>query len=226
MNILEDFTSRISIYSSSKSSVSSATSVSKIIDKLNLKTIASCIIGISKINFLSGNLKDVSHSALLLLDTQSEADNEEDEGILIEYGDYSPNMSEKEKEYVQKGKVKYRYGDKGGLRYYAKKFQDFLNEFANLGHIELDIDTTDQKTFDTFIVDISPENQENWTQSKYAAFSHNCQTFVVEAIKNLNPKFQRNCVYPKDQKLMGKKSKKVSFIPSQIMDELKKHEHK
>ena len=114
--------SKITINSSSKSSVSSSTSVSETVKVLNEQTIASCIVGISRIGVLSDvKYFDFKHSALLLLGSSSNDDNSEEEGIIIEYGDYSPTMDEIEKEYVDKGKVIYRYNDKGGLRYYAQK---------------------------------------------------------------------------------------------------------
>ena len=49
-------------------------------------------------------------------------------GILIEYGDYSPDMNKTEKNYVDKGLVIYRYDDKGGLRYYVKKYGEFIKD--------------------------------------------------------------------------------------------------
>ena len=116
----------------------------------------------------------------------------------------------------------YRYGEKGGLRYYAKKYQDFKKDFANKGYIELDIDTNIQKSFDDFLNKISPENEEKWIQKNYQIKDHNCQTFVVEALKILSPQYNKKCVNPANQKLMEKKSLKTSFIPDIIMDELNK----
>ena len=67
---------------------------------MNQESIKSCIIGIRIINIiLSGVLKDMSHSVLLLLDTYSEFTKEDSKGIIIEYRDYYPEMSKTEKKY-------------------------------------------------------------------------------------------------------------------------------
>ena len=92
---------------------------------MNQQSIKSCVIGISTINIFSGALKDLRHSALLLLDTESEDTKEDSKGILIEYGDYHPEMSKTEKKYVDGKYVIYRYNDKGGLRYYVNTYKDF-----------------------------------------------------------------------------------------------------
>lgn len=41
----------------------------------------------------------MSHSVLLLLETYSEFTKEDSKGIIIEYGDYYPEMSKTEKKY-------------------------------------------------------------------------------------------------------------------------------
>ena len=78
-------------------------------------------------------------------------------------------------------------------------------------------------TFDNFIERIASKWSENWNKDKYSAYYHNCQNFVVEAIKVLNPLFITKDVFPKDPKLLGTKEKKVSFIPNIIISELYKH---
>lgn len=219
--------SRITINCSSKSSVSSATSVSEIVNELNIKTIASCVVGISRIDALSDYLPiDYKHSALLLLRSSSNDNNEQEEGIIIEYGDYYPTMDLKEKYYVDKGKVIYRYKDKGGLRFYAQKYEDFLDKFCDIGYIELDIEENNQMTFDSFINQISPENKEEWTKSNYTVSPLNpkhCQNFVVEALKILNPMYNIQGVYNSDPILNRNKSTRPGFIPNIIKEELEKH---
>ena len=215
--------SLISINSSSNSSTSSAFAVNDVVMKMNQQSIKSCIIGISKINMLSDTLKDMAHSALLLLDTDSEETKEDSKGILIEYGDYSPEMSKTEKNYVKNEYVKYRYDSKGGLRYYVNTYKDFKKTFSDIGYIELDIKGYNQMTFDNFIEKIAPNMSENWIRSKYSPYSHNCQNFVVEALKVLNPSFKTKDVFPKDPKLSETKEKKVTFIPKIIISELNKH---
>ena len=87
--------------------------VSQLIEKFDKDNISSCILAISKFSFLSH--LNISHSALFLIDTNSDAsDKNRGNGILIEYGDYSPKMSKDEQNYVKNGLVIYRYGIKGG----------------------------------------------------------------------------------------------------------------
>ena len=215
--------SLISINSSSNSSTSSAFAVNDVVMKMNQQSIKSCIIGISKINMLSETLKYMAHSDLLLLDTDSEETKEDSKGILIEYGDYSPEMSKTEKNYVKNEYVKYRYDNKGGLRYYVNTYKDFKKTFSDIGFIELDIKENNQMTFDNFIEKIAPNASEDWIQSKYSPYYHNCQYFIVEALKVLNPPFKTKDVFPKDPNLSETKEKKVTFIPKIIISELNKH---
>lgn len=215
--------SLISINSSSNSSTSSAFAVGDVIAQINKQSIKSCIIGISSINFFSGKIKDIAHSSLLLLDTESEDTKEESKGILIEYGDYSPEMNKTEKEYVKNKYVIYQYGDKGGLRFYVNTYKDFKKTFSDIGYIELDISSYNQMTFDNFIEKIAPKNSDNWIKYKYSPYNHNCQNFVVDALRILNPTFRTKDVTARDPKLNETKDKKISFIPNIIITELKRH---
>ena len=75
---------------------SSTPKVSQLIEKFNRTKIASCILSLSKTNYFKFN--NILHSTLLLIDTNQEfSDEERGYGILIEYGDFSPDMSEEEK---------------------------------------------------------------------------------------------------------------------------------
>ena len=217
--------SLISVNSSSNSSTSSAFAVGDMVNKMNQQSIKSCIIGISTINILSGKLKDMSHSATLLLDTESEYIKEDSIGILIEYGDYCPEMSKTEKEYVKQKYVKYRYdGDKGGLRYYVNTYKDFKKTFSDIMYIELDIPEKNQMTFDNFIEKIAPNSSDDWIKYKYSSYNHNCQNFVVETIKVLNPSFSTKDVFPKDPKLLETKDKKITIKPIFLYSYLSIHQ--
>ena len=115
--------------------------VSQLIQKFDQTIIVFCILGICKLSFLSNLKTNISYSALLLIDTNSDvSDENRGNGILIEFGDYSPNMSETERRFMNKGIVIYPYGIKGGLRYYIKNYSEFLKEFGNIGYINMDID--------------------------------------------------------------------------------------
>ena len=215
-------------FSSAIASTSSSTSIVDLIEQWENKSIASCVLGISKIGITSNLSTKLSHSALLLLQKKIDYDEDDEEvilnenGILIEYGDYNPNKYPTEKEYVKKGLVIYRYGDKGGLRYYAKKYKDFIKQFGDIGYVDLNIDENYQQSFSHFIDKIAIKEDNKWIQSKYSAsFNFNCQTFTIEALKELNPYFNSSNIYPTDLNLAAKKSKKkLDFIPSNIKTEL------
>ena len=103
-------------------------------------------------------------------------------GILIEYRDYNPNMSDTEKNNVNKGSSVYRYGENGGLRYSSKK-SEFIEQYGDLGYINLNIDKTNQKTFADFINNVAKLEDNKWTQKNYLVFNNfNNHTFVIEAI--------------------------------------------
>ena len=206
---------------------SNATSVSDIIEQWKKNIIASFCLGISKINFASKLNYKVSHSAILLLQKEIDFECDEDEitkeiGILIEYGDYSPNMSKEESKSVKDGKVIYHYGDKGGLRYYVKTYGKFIEEFADLGYVDLNIEPENQQTFEHFTNKLAKKEDNKWIQEKYSSiYDFNCQTFSTEAIKVLKPHFNSGNIFPSVNDLIGKKSKKkMDFIPSNIKTEL------
>lgn len=224
-------TSLISINSSSKSSTSSATPVASVIKSWGNSTISSCVLGISKIGRASMISNNIAHAALLLLKEQISIEEEEDDilnrtGILIEYGDYSPDMCPTEQNYTDKGLVIYHYDNKGGLRYYAKEYDKFTEIFGDKGYIDFNIDSYNQKTFDFFINKIAKKEYYKWIKEKYSVgfYNFNCQNFVIEALKELQPYFGLGDVYPKDSTLASKKSKKkLDFIPSNIKEEIMRY---
>ena len=221
---------KITINSSSKSSTSSATPVANVINSWGNNPIASCTVGISKISMASNIINDLSHAALLLMKEEFGIDEEDSDiknrdGILIEYGDYKKDMCDTEKKYTEKGLVIYRYGDKGGLRYYVKKYGEFIDEFGDKGYIDLNIDDVNQQSFEHFIDKIAKLNDNKWIHANYSViYKCNCQTFVIEALKELKPYFNLGNVYPTDSTMATKKSKKkLDFIPSNIKEELEKY---
>ena len=152
-------------FSSSIASASSANSVVNLIEQWENKPIASCVLGISKIGISSNFSSKIVHSALLLLQKKIDYDEDDDEvilnetGIIIEYGDYNPNKYDIEKEYVKKGLVIYRYDEKGGLRYYVKKYKDFIKEFGGIGYVDLNIDENNQQSLSHFIDKIAKKRR-------------------------------------------------------------------
>ena len=198
------------------------TFVSEIIEKWKTNIIASCCLGISRINFTSTM---IYHSAILLLQKEIDYDYNEDEieneiGIVIEYGDYSPNMSKEESENVKKGRVIYHYGDKGGLRYYVKTYGEFIKEFTDIGYVDLNIEPEKQQTFEHFISKIAKKEDNKWIKEKYSSYDFDCQTFSAEVIKVLKPYFYWSNIYPTDKDLFRRYKKRIEFIPYNIRTEL------
>lgn len=226
--------SLITINSVSKSSTSSATPVANLISNWGNNPIVSCVLGISKIGRASLLSNNIAHAALLLLNKKIDYDQDTDDeienliGILIEYGDYSPKMASTEEDYFKKGLVIYHYGEKGGLRYYVKKYSEFIEEFGDKGYVDLNIDVNNQKTFEYFINKIAKKENDKWIKANYSVGlnNFNCQTFAIEAIKEIKPSFNVNNVNPSDATLAKKKTKqKLDFIPSNIRSELMNFYH-
>ena len=168
------------------------------------------------------------HSALLLLPIVIDYTQNNDEeiknesGIIIEYGDFNPNMTETEKKYTEKRYVNYCYGDKGGLRYYKNNYGEFIKEFGDIGFIDLNIDVIYQQTFDYFINKIAPLEDNKWIKANYSINNFNSHNFVIEVLKEIKPYFYSNNIYPTNSNLLEKESKrKLDFIPSDIKNELK-----
>ena len=196
------------------------TLVSEIIEGWKTNIIAFSCLGI-RINF---GLNEPYHSAVLLLQKEiydyDEDKIENEIGIVIEYGDYSPNMSKEESENVKKGRVIYHYGDKGGLRYYVKTYGEFIKEFTDIGYVDLNIEPEKQQTFEHFISKIAKKEDNKWIKEKYSSYDFDCQTFSAEVIKVLKPYFQSFNIYPKDKDLFRRYKKRIEFIPSKIRNEL------
>lgn len=217
---MSGFTSAITIDSSSKSSSSCATPVSKLVDILDKKCIASCVIGLSSLNRFSPYYKNLVHSALLLIDTNSEIENKDrGKGILIEFGDYSPKMNDKENEYTKNKYVIYHYKDKGGLRYYVKEYREFIKEFGDIGYMSLDLEDNSLISFSEFLKKCDSKKEELWTQDKYDLINNNCQTFTAYALTQLK------VIYSKRYITFGKNTdlnkEKESIVPKCILNVLK-----
>ena len=214
------------IYYASSPSMNTLFTTSELISRLNTNTIASCVLGIKKNNMLP-NLNNISHTAILILQKEIDFDCDEEEiknevGILVEYEDYSPDMSETENKYVRDKTVIYHYGNKGGLRYYVKKYDEFIKDFADLVYIDLNIQPDNQQTFEHFINKIAKKEENKWIKEKYSSIDNfNCQTFSTDALKELKPYFNLSNIYLSNTDKVGKKSKKkLDILPSIIRSEL------
>jgi len=198
---------------------SSQNNVSQLIQKLDKTSIVSCVLGLNKANNIGNLTNRILHSTLLLIDTNSHKIDENGYGILIEYGDFSPEMSVEEGRRVKDGSVIYRYGEKGGLRYYSLNYSKFLKDFANFAFVCMDIEKEKRMTFWYFINKCAPLQENLWTQNNYNIFKNNSQNFIAEALKVLKPYFNSRMITINN--LMFKHDKKkINYIPQPIIDAL------
>ena len=219
--------------SSSSSSSSSATKIGDLITKINKTAIYSFVIGISKIKYHSLS-RNISHAALLLTTKQRKDllnnKSKNTEGILLEYGAYPPDepkAKETEENNIKNGLVIYRYGKKGGLRYYTNTFEYFKNNFCDVGYIALNISNDNQKTFYELIDILAPESENKWIKENYNAVniinkSQNCQDFVCHVIDILKPSYEVTFIKPgKDYSSI---TDEESLVPDSILKTLQKYE--
>ena len=211
-----------------------ATNIGDLISKLNNLPISSLIIGISSLKYqsLSPNITHI----VLLLTTEKRMDIlmrkcKVTEGIVIEYGNYpldEPQAKKKEEENIKNGLVIYRYGEKGGLRYYTNTIDYFLNNFCDIGYIILNISKENQYTFPNLIDKLAPLSENKWIKENYKAVglikkSQNSHDFVCHVIDILKPGYDAAFV------MKGQLSKSLngdnieSIIPNSILKTLKKY---
>ena len=221
--------------SSSSSSSSSATKIGDLLkNKINKTAIYSFVIGISKIKWHCLN-RNIAHAALLLT-TKKRGDllrvnSKNTEGILLEYGYYpsdEPKAKTKEEENIKKGLVIYRYGEKGGLRYYTNTFEFFTEKFCDVGYIALNISKDNQKTFFELIDILAPESEYKWIKENYNAVdiikkSQNSQDFVCHVIDILKPS-SYDVAFIKPGKNYSSTKDGELLVPKSILKTLQKYE--
>jgi len=196
--------------------------VSQLIQKLDKTNIVSCVLAISQTNYFGNLTNRILHSALLLIDTDSEKNDENrGYGILIEYGNFSPEMSVEEDINVKDGNIIYRYGMKGGLRYYSLNYSKFVKDFANIGYVSMDIDKKDQMTFSNFIEQCAPLLEKQWTKDNYSILRNNCHNFIIKAIRILKPHFNPSMIITNSLEFEFKyDNKKINSFLIPIQDAL------
>lgn len=220
--------------SSSSSSSSSSDAAANVNEYIQDKKIVSCSLGLSKLseeNIMGvvGSMvagKNYVHSSLWLSD--KDFDNTNEIGLVIEYGKYKQELETKfiinnegkqVEEKIEKKYVIYHYKEKGGLRYYVKKYDDFKKIFATTAYVDLDVDPDNQIMFKDFIQKCAPVEKNEWIQEKYHFLKYNCQNFTAHALKILKPNYR-----PRDIQITDKKNagvKKESILPYCILSALK-----
>ena len=206
---------------SSSGSSNSAAKIDNIIKEFDEKCIHSCVIGISSIRGSSIN-HNIAHSALLLSEKKAnDLERKGGTGILIEYGDYTPNLNEDEKNYVKNGYVIYRYGEQGGLRYYVHYFDEFKTKFCDIGYLCLDVSKENQITFSHLIDKIAPKYENNWIQKNHSLFTLNSQSFASHVLDILKPRF--NYIYFTKGPSAPNDRNYESIIPNKIITKFLKN---
>jgi hypothetical protein len=193
------------------------------------KKIISCCVEIStqKIENLIGD-KYYTYTSLWLSDKDF-GDEDNPYGLVFEYGNYNKedeikvivdDKGKEKKMEVSKSCVIYHYGKKGGLRYYAKLYKDYIDIFGNVAFVELNVEN--QIKFIDFINKLASINEEEWIKDKYHFLDNNCHSFVSKAIIILKPFYQPKDIKIKDKsKLHG--AKRESVLPLGILSALKSY---
>ena len=217
----------------SNSSVSSSnTKVEVLVSQLNKESIRSISIGVNEIR---GNIlyNDLTHTSLFLSKNKAkDLDNRIGNGILIEYGYFSPNINDTEKNYVNDGYVIYRYGNEGGLRYYMQNMPEFIETKCDLCYVCLDIYRDNQISFSYFLDKIAPKNDDKWTNKNNTIANinsehNNSQDFVASALHNLlKPKeYDRRMVKKGHKFPFNYKDDNENIFPKDVLDALKVYEN-
>lgn len=215
---------------SSSNSSNSAIKIGDLVKEFDQTSIRSCVIGISKIDGYNISRQCV-HTALLLSDKKSKVFIKKGgKGILIEYGNYSPNVNDDEKKYVKEGYVIYRYGEKGGLRYYAHYFNKFIDTFSDVGYIPLDIDGDNQISFSYLLDKIAPKGENKWIQRNYNSVgilgkTLNCQTFTSHALDIMKPDYDPRFISKGKETVSETNIDGETIVPDPVKDILKKYEN-
>ena len=216
------------------SSTSCRTKIGDLIKEFNGEPIKSFVIGISRISFHFLN-RNIAHVALFLT-TKNRKDllnnkSKNTEGILLEYGDYpsdEPKAKAKEEYRIKNGFVIYRYGEKGGLRYYTNTFEYFEKNFCDVGYIPLNISQNNHKTFSELIDILAPESENKWIKENYNPVSiikksQNSQDFASHVIDILKPS-SYEAIFITPGKEFKPISDRESLVPDSILKTLQKYE--
>ena len=185
--------------------------------------VRSAILGVSELKKSLNLVRNNVYFNLLLLDKNSDLLYKDDTGILIEYGYFSPDMHGEEKVNLKNKYAIYHYGEKGGLRYYAIRYNEFKREFGDIGYIYLNINKNEQISFENFIDKVVPKNENKWIKDKFSIFSFNSQSFVIDALQKLNVYFSLDDIIIKKENVMTPKIEKLDYFPIKIKEELKKY---
>lgn len=157
----------------------------------------------------------VSHASLFL--SMGDKKNSKS-GVLIQYGKYEYIKNKKEVLGKNLDSIGYVYKEKGGLIFGEINYNLFKKDYCTICYIKPKIDKP--ITLSKLIEEVT--KNKIWDLNSYSVLNHNCQHFVAESIKVLNPRYNPEFIEIIDNsKIEGKEDE--AAIPPVILTELKKN---
>jgi excinuclease UvrABC nuclease subunit len=157
----------------------------------------------------------VSHASLFL--SMGDKKNSKT-GVLVQYGKYEYIKNKKEVIGKNLDSLGYVYKEKGGLNFGEIDYNLFKKDFCSICYIKPKIDK--QITLSKLIEEVT--KNKVWDLASYSVLYHNCQHFVAESIRVLNPKYNPELIEIVDNsKIQGKDDE--AAIPPVILEQLKKN---
>ena len=157
----------------------------------------------------------VSHASLFL--SMGDKKNSKT-GVLVQYGKYEYIKNKKEVIGKNLDSLGYVYKEKGGLIFGEIDYNLFKKDFCSICYIKPKIDK--QITLSKLIEEVT--KNKVWDLASYSVLYHNCQHFVAESIRVLNPKYNPELIEIVDNsKIQGKDDE--AAIPPVILEQLKKN---
>ena len=162
---------------------------------------------------------EVSHASLFFF--MGEKKNSK-RGVLVQYGKYEYIKNKKEILGQEAKSIGYPYKEKGGLIFGEVEFNTYKKEFCTIAIIKPKI-TYHQITLSKFLEDVM--KNKTWDYNSYSVIYQNCKDFVAEAIRVINPVYNKELIDISDNSnVEGKDDEEI--IPKVILTQLKKNEQK
>ena len=157
----------------------------------------------------------VSHASLFL--SMGDKKNSKT-GVLVQYGKYEYIKNKKEVIGKNLDSLGYVYKEKGGLIFGEIDYNLFKKDFCSICYIKPKIDK--QITLSKLIEEVT--KNKVWDLASYSVLYHNCQHFVAESIRVLNPKYNPELIEIVDNSQIQGKDDEAA-IPPVILEQLKKN---
>jgi hypothetical protein len=159
---------------------------------------------------------EVSHASLFFF--MGEKKNSKT-GVLVQYGKYEYIKNKKEVLGQDVKAIGYPYKEKGGLIFGEIEYNTYKKEFCTIAIIKPKI-TYHQITLSKFLEDVV--KNKTWDYQSYSVIHQNCKDFVAEAIRVINPVYNKELIDINDNSFLeGKEDEEI--IPKVILNQLKKN---